>query len=81
MIPTGPHDPQVQGEPVRTWRFVADLHDSLRPGRNRLLVATQWLWIYLANQRHARLITGERKAALAGSPGVQPERAKEKLEA
>jgi NADH:ubiquinone reductase (H+-translocating) len=41
--------------------------------RNRLLVAMQWLWIYLTNQRHARLITGERKAPLAGSPGVPPE--------
>ena len=39
VVPTGPPDPQVQGEPVRTWRFVADLHDSLLPGRHRMLVA------------------------------------------
>ena len=39
VIPTGPADPAVQGEPVRTWRFIADLHEGLRPGRHRLLVA------------------------------------------
>jgi hypothetical protein len=39
VVPTGPPDPQVQGEPVRTWRFVADLHQSLLPGRHRMLVA------------------------------------------
>lgn len=39
VVPTGPPDPQVQGEPVRTWRFVADLHESLPPGRHRMLVA------------------------------------------
>lgn len=39
VIPTGPPDPTVQGEPVRSWRFVADLHASLAPGRHRLLVA------------------------------------------
>ncbi len=39
VVPAGPPDPQVQGEPVRSWRFVADLHASLVPGRHRLLVA------------------------------------------
>jgi len=39
VVPAGPPDPQVQGEPVRTWRFVADLHESLLPGRHRMLVA------------------------------------------
>ncbi|MBX3189514.1 MAG: hypothetical protein KF819_20990 [Labilithrix sp.] len=39
VVPTGAPDPTVQGEPVRQWRFVADLHDSLPPGRHRLLVA------------------------------------------
>lgn len=39
VTPTGPPDPAVQGEPVRVWRFVADFHDSLPPGRHRLLVA------------------------------------------
>lgn len=39
VLPTGPADPTVQGEPVRTWRFLADLHDALPPGRHRLLVA------------------------------------------
>lgn len=39
VVPTGPPDPQVQGEPVRTWRFTAELHDSLPPGRHRVLVA------------------------------------------
>lgn len=39
VIPTGPPDPTVQGEPVRTFRFVADLHASLSPGNHRLLVA------------------------------------------
>jgi NADH:ubiquinone reductase (H+-translocating) len=64
------------------WWLWGIIHIYLLIGfRNRLLVATQWLWIYLTNQRHARLITGERKAPLAGSPGVQPERAKERLEA
>ncbi|MBX3219320.1 MAG: hypothetical protein KF795_02300 [Labilithrix sp.] len=39
VVPAGPPDPQVQGEPVRVWRFVADLHRSLTPGRHRLLVS------------------------------------------
>jgi hypothetical protein len=39
VVPTGPPDPAVQGEPVRVWRFVADLHQSLLPGRQRFLVA------------------------------------------
>jgi hypothetical protein len=39
VVPAGAPDPSVQGEPVRVWRFVADLHDSLLPGRHRLLVA------------------------------------------
>jgi len=39
VTPTGPPDPTVPGEPVRTWRFLADFHDSLQPGRHRLLVA------------------------------------------
>lgn len=39
VVPAGPPDPQVQGEPVRGWRFVADLQESLLPGRHRLLVA------------------------------------------
>lgn len=39
VVPAGPPDPQVQGEPVRVWRFEADLHDALPPGRHRLLVA------------------------------------------
>jgi hypothetical protein len=39
VVPAGPPDPQVQGEPVRTWRFTADFHDALPPGRHRLLVA------------------------------------------
>lgn len=39
VLPAGPPDPQVQGEPVRVWRFVADLHASLAPGRHRLLVS------------------------------------------
>ncbi len=39
VLPAGAPDPSVQGEPVRVWRFVADLHESLSPGRHRLLVA------------------------------------------
>ncbi len=39
VVPAGPPDPQVQGEPVRSWRFVAALHESLLPGRHRMLVA------------------------------------------
>lgn len=39
VIPTGPADPAVQGEPVRTWRFLADFHSTLLPGRHRVLVA------------------------------------------
>jgi hypothetical protein len=39
VVPTGTPDPAVQGEPVRVWRFVADLHAGLPPGRHRLLVA------------------------------------------
>jgi len=39
VVPTGPPDPTVQGEPVRVWRFNADLHDALPPGRHRILVA------------------------------------------
>lgn len=38
VIPTGPVDPQVQGEPVRVWRFVTDFH-AIPPGRHRILVA------------------------------------------
>jgi NADH:ubiquinone reductase (H+-translocating) len=64
------------------WWLWGIVHIYLLIGfRNRLLVAMQWLWVYLTNQRHARLITGERKAPLAGSPGVQPEREKAKVEA
>jgi hypothetical protein len=39
VVPTGPPDPAVQGEPVRVWRFLADFHESLAPGRHRVLVA------------------------------------------
>lgn len=39
VIPAGPPDPAVQGDPVRVWRFVADFHESLQPGLHRLLVA------------------------------------------
>ena len=63
------------------WWLWGIVHIYLLIGfRNRLLVAMQWLWIYLTGQRHARLITGERKAPLTGAPGVEPEREKEKVE-
>jgi len=39
VVPAGPPDPAVQGDPVRVWRFVADLHQSLTPGRHRMFVA------------------------------------------
>lgn len=39
VVPTGPLDPQVEGDPVRVWRFVTDLHASLPPGRQRFVVA------------------------------------------
>ena len=63
----------------RTGGFVAWLlwgivHIYLLIGfRNRVLVAIQWLWVYVTYQRGARLITGEHKAPLLGAPGVQPE--------
>jgi len=63
------------------WWLWGMVHIYLLIGfRNRLLVAMHWLWIYLTKQRHARLITGERKAPLVGAPGVEPERAKEPAE-
>jgi NADH dehydrogenase len=68
----------------RTGGFVAWLlwgivHIYLLIGfRNRLLVAIQWLWVYVTYQRGARLITGEHKAPLLGAPGVQPERERAK---
>lgn len=39
VVPAGPPDPAVQGEPVRVWRFLADFHETLAPGRHRMLVA------------------------------------------
>jgi hypothetical protein len=39
VIPTGPPDPAVPGDPVRVWRFLADFHHSLAPGNHRMIVA------------------------------------------
>ena len=38
----------------------ADVHIFYLIGfRNRVLVLTEWAWVYLRNERGARLITGE----------------------
>ena len=37
--------------------------------RNRLIVATQWLWPYLTFERGARLITGMDRAPKSDRPG------------
>ena len=40
--------------------------------RNRLIVATQWLWSYLTFERGARLITGMDRAPEPDRPVVEP---------